>query len=51
VTVSFEDAFGKGLDQLAEISEDVNGPDPCTLCGVLRRSVLNQAAGRWEETN
>lgn len=44
VTVTFEEAFGKSLDELSELSEDKNGPETCTLCGVLRRSVLNQAA-------
>lgn len=42
--VSFEDAFGRTLDEMAEISREKGGPDPCTLCGILRRALLNQAA-------
>ncbi|KXB05089.1 hypothetical protein AKJ49_01440, partial [candidate division MSBL1 archaeon SCGC-AAA382A03] len=44
VVVSFEEVFGKKLDELAKISQEKNGPDPCTLCGILRRSLLNQAS-------
>lgn len=44
VVVSFEEVFGKTLDELAEISKEKGGPDPCTMCGILRRSLLNQAA-------
>lgn len=42
--LSFEEVYGKSLDELAELTEEENGPDPCTLCGILRRSLLNQAA-------
>lgn len=42
--ISFKEVFGKTLDELAEISREKGGPDPCTLCGILRRSLLNQAA-------
>nr|AGF93423.1 PP-loop domain-containing protein [uncultured organism] len=42
--VRFKDVFGKSLDELADISSEVDGPDPCTLCGILRRSLLNQAS-------
>lgn len=45
--LSFEEVYGKSLDQLAKLSEEKNGPDPCTLCGILRRSLLNQAAREW----
>lgn len=44
VIISFKEAFGKTLDELAEISRREDGPDPCTLCGILRRSLLNQAS-------
>ncbi len=44
VTIRFKDVFGKSLDELSEISEEKDGPDPCTLCGILRRELLNQAA-------
>lgn len=42
--VSFKEAFGKTLDEMAEISREKDGPDSCTLCGILRRTLLNQAA-------
>ncbi len=44
VVVSFQEVFGKTLDELAEISRQKDGPDPCTMCGILRRSLLNQAS-------
>lgn len=44
VIVSFKEAFGKTLDELAELSREEDGPDPCTLCGILRRTLFNQAA-------
>ncbi len=44
VVVSVEEMFGKPLDEIAEISQEKNGPDPCTICGILRRSLLNQAS-------
>ncbi|KXA93690.1 hypothetical protein AKJ66_01460, partial [candidate division MSBL1 archaeon SCGC-AAA259E22] len=44
VVISFSEVFGKTLDELAGISREGNGPDPCTLCGILRRSLLNQSA-------
>ncbi len=44
VVVGFEGVFGENLDELARISEEISGPDPCTLCGILRRSLLNQAS-------
>lgn len=46
--VTFEDTFGKTLDEMAEISREKDGPDPCTLCGILRRALLNQAARELE---
>ncbi len=47
-TISFKEVFGKTLDELARISEERDGPNPCTLCGILRRSLLNQAARELE---
>lgn len=44
IVIGFEKVYGKTLDEMAEISREKNGPDVCTLCGVLRRSLLNQAA-------
>lgn len=44
VLVGFEEVFGRTLDELAEISREKDGPNPCTLCGILRRSLFNQAA-------
>lgn len=43
-TISFEKVFGNTLDELAKISKEKNGPDICTLCGILRRTLLNQGA-------
>lgn len=42
--VRFKDIFGKSLDEMAELSNRIGGPDTCTLCGILRRSLLNQAS-------
>jgi len=45
VVVSFERAFGSGLDRIAALLKD-RGIEQgiCTYCGVLRRSLLNQVA-------
>lgn len=42
--ISFKGVLGRSLDEMAEISEERDGPDPCTLCGILRRTLLNQGA-------
>jgi len=43
--VSFKDAFGATLDQMVRIAKRrKTGLNPCTYCGVMRRSLLNQAA-------
>lgn len=43
--VSFKSVFGATLDQIVELaSERRTRINPCTYCGVLRRSLLNQAA-------
>ncbi len=42
--VSYSDVFGKTLDEISQISQEKDGPDTCTICGILRRSVLNQAS-------
>ncbi|KXB04278.1 hypothetical protein AKJ48_03190 [candidate division MSBL1 archaeon SCGC-AAA261O19] len=44
VVVSFEEAFGETLDQMAASLNETGKPDTCTYCGILRRSLLNQAA-------
>ncbi len=48
IVVSFRDAFGAGLDQIAKLTEQEGGLNPCTCCGVLRRSLLNQASRELE---
>lgn len=43
--VSFRDAFGVTLDRIVELARRRRtGLNPCTYCGVMRRSLLNQAA-------
>ncbi|MDI6642846.1 MAG: TIGR00269 family protein [Candidatus Hodarchaeaceae archaeon] len=43
--VSFEQAFGATLDQITTLARRKGtGLNPCTYCGVMRRSLLNQAA-------
>ena len=43
--VSFKDAFGATLDQMVRLAKrHKTGLNPCTYCGVMRRSLLNQAA-------
>lgn len=45
VVVKFEEAFGAKLDRVVQLLGDGGGDQtPCTYCGVLRRSMLNQAA-------
>ncbi len=48
LVISFEEVFGSTLDELAEISQKKDGPTTCTLCGILRRSLLNQSARELE---
>lgn len=48
IVISFEEVYGKTLDDMAEISREKNGPDTCTLCGILRRSLMNQASRELE---
>lgn len=43
IVVSFEDAFGRSLDAFLQ---NPAAPNPCTLCGVLRRRALQTAARR-----
>ncbi|MFQ5901787.1 MAG: TIGR00269 family protein, partial [Thermodesulfobacteriota bacterium] len=40
--VSFAEAFGKSLDEIVKIGE----LKPCTYCGVFRRKLLNEKAGK-----
>lgn len=43
--VSFKQAFGVTLDQIAKLAKrKKTGLNPCTYCGVMRRSLLNQTA-------
>jgi len=43
--VSFREAFGATLDEMVKVAaQRSTGLNPCTYCGVLRRSLLNQAA-------
>jgi len=43
--VSFRKTFGATLDQIAMLAKrKKTGLNPCTYCGVMRRSLLNQAA-------
>jgi uncharacterized protein (TIGR00269 family) len=43
--VSFRRAFGATLDKMVRLSKrKVKKLNPCTYCGVMRRSLLNQAA-------
>jgi len=43
--VSFKRAFGSTLDTMVRLAaRKKTGLNPCTYCGVLRRSILNQAA-------
>jgi uncharacterized protein (TIGR00269 family) len=43
--VSFKQAFGATLDRIVRLAKRrKTGLNPCTYCGVMRRSLLNQAA-------
>ncbi|MFW5912766.1 MAG: TIGR00269 family protein [Candidatus Hadarchaeota archaeon] len=44
LVISFDDVFGATLDELSNISRGRGGPDICTICGIFRRSLLNQSA-------
>jgi len=47
--ISFKKAFGSSLDSMTKLAiKKRTGLNPCTYCGVLRRSVLNQAAKELE---
>jgi len=47
--VSFKKAFGATLDQIVRLAKrHKTGLNPCTYCGVMRRSLLNQAARELE---
>ncbi len=45
IVVSFEEAYGFTMDQVAEAERNMS---TCTYCGVMRRAALNRAAKRWE---
>lgn len=42
--VSFKKNFGKTLDEVQEIAIKEHGKKPCTVCGILRRSLLNKGS-------
>lgn len=43
--VSFKEAYGATLDQMVKVAKKRKSRQhPCTYCGVMRRSLLNQAA-------
>ena len=45
MVVSFKRAFGATLDQMVKLAKrGKTGLNPCTYCGVMRRSLLNQVA-------
>jgi uncharacterized protein (TIGR00269 family) len=45
LVVSFKQAFGATLDEMVKIAKKRKlGLGACTYCGVMRRSILNQAA-------
>lgn len=45
LVVSFKKAFGATLDQIVKLARrEKTGLNPCTYCGVMRRSLLNRAA-------
>lgn len=44
IIIRFKDAFGKSLDRMSNSITEEDKPSTCTYCGVLRRSLLNQAA-------
>lgn len=48
VIISFKEVFGKSLDEMVQISREKDRPNPCTLCGILRRTLLNQASRELE---
>lgn len=41
---SFQKSFGSRLDQFQERAYKEQGKKPCTVCGILRRTLLNRAA-------
>jgi uncharacterized protein (TIGR00269 family) len=45
IVVSFEEAYGFTMDQVAEAERNMSS---CTYCGVMRRAALNRAAKTWE---
>jgi len=45
IVVSFEEAYGFTMDQVAEAERNMSS---CSYCGVMRRAALNRAAKKWE---
>jgi len=49
MVVGFEPTFGATLDKMVKLAKiKKTGLNPCTYCGVMRRSLLNQAARELE---
>ncbi|MEM2878684.1 MAG: TIGR00269 family protein [Candidatus Hadarchaeales archaeon] len=47
-TVRFRDVLGSTLDAMVKKSAHKSGMNPCTLCGVIRRALLNRAAKKLD---
>ncbi|MFW6231069.1 MAG: TIGR00269 family protein [Nanoarchaeota archaeon] len=48
--VSFKARFGSTLDEVADTAIKDHNKKPCTVCGILRRSLLNKGARELEAT-
>lgn len=45
--VSFDKVFGKPLDEIVEAAKTQYNKKPCTVCGILRRTLLNLASKKY----
>ena len=48
--ISFKNRFGSTLDDLTEKAIKLYGKKPCTICGVLRRTLLNKGSRELNAT-
>lgn len=48
--VSFKVRFGAALDEIREKAMQEYGKKPCTVCGILRRALLNRASRELKAT-
>ena len=48
--ISFKERFGSGLDELTEKAINKFGRKPCTVCGILRRTLLNKGSRELKAT-